>query len=233
MGMFLFAGLSIAGMPPLNGFASKWLIFQACLQSGHYLLGLAALMGSLFTLASMLKFAHAAFMGQPSAEAAKMTEAPASMLVPMGALVVASIAVGFFPGLLLLPIAEIQQALGFEPVSATLAGPLPGVGGWTNGPMAILIVAAGALGFLYTKLGGSKVRQSHAHLCGNEFDLREAQVKASSMYEAPEGLIQTALPVPASSLEHNHAEEAHASGHGAPTQDDLGAVLQKGSAKHA
>ena len=128
MGMFLFAGLSIAGMPPLNGFASKWMIFQACLQSGHYLLGLAALMGSLFTLAAILKFAHAAFMGQPSEASAKMTEAPASMLVAMGILVAASVAIGFVPGLLLVPIAGIQQALGLDAVTASLTGPLPGIG---------------------------------------------------------------------------------------------------------
>ena len=34
-GIFLFAGLSLAGIPPLNGFSSKWLIFMAAFQSGH------------------------------------------------------------------------------------------------------------------------------------------------------------------------------------------------------
>ena len=44
------AGLSLAGVPPLNGFSSKWVIFMAAFQSGHWLLGAAAMIGSLFTL---------------------------------------------------------------------------------------------------------------------------------------------------------------------------------------
>lgn len=193
MAFFLIAGLSVAGIPPLNGFVSKWLIFQACLQSGHYLLGLAALMGSLFTLAAILKFAHAAFMGAPSEVSAGMVEAPASMLVPMGLLVGASLLIGLFPGLLLVPIAGIQQSLGLDAIAATWNGPLPGVGGWVNGPIALLVLSAAACGWLYTRMGGSKTRSSSVHLCGNDFDLREGRVGPASLYEGPEGLIRTVL----------------------------------------
>lgn len=193
MGLFLFAGLSIAGMPPLNGFTSKWLIFQACLQSGHYLLGLAALMGSLFTLAAILKFAHAAFMGETSQVSAGMVEAPASMLVPMGILVGASVLVGLFPGLLLVPIAGIQQSLGLEAVVASWGGPLPGPGGWSNAPITILLLIIAAAGWLYTRMGGSRVRVGNVHLCGNDFDLRQGRMGPSNLYESPDGLIRTVL----------------------------------------
>ncbi|MGL1344628.1 proton-conducting transporter transmembrane domain-containing protein, partial [Vibrio parahaemolyticus] len=90
----LFAGLSLAGLPPLNGFSSKWLIYQAAFQSGHYVLGAAALIDSLFTLAAILKFAHVAFMGAPSPAALQAREAPAVMLVPLGILTAASALVG-------------------------------------------------------------------------------------------------------------------------------------------
>jgi NADH:ubiquinone oxidoreductase subunit 5 (subunit L)/multisubunit Na+/H+ antiporter MnhA subunit len=193
MGMFLFAGMSIAGMPPLNGFASKWMIFQACLQSGHYLLGLAALLGSLFTMAAILKFAHAAFMGEPTKISAPMTEAPACMLVAMGGLVGASILVGLFPGLLLVPIAGIQQSLGLDVVVASWAGPLPGLGGWSNAPVAVLLAIIAAVGWLYTRMGGSKVRQSSLHLCGNSFDLAESKMNVAGFFETPDALIRTVL----------------------------------------
>ncbi|MDR3440683.1 proton-conducting transporter membrane subunit [Telmatospirillum sp.] len=197
MGMFLFAGLSIAGVPPLNGFTSKWMIFQACLQSGHYLLGLAALMGSLFTLAAILKFAHAAFMGETTRASETMTEAPACMLVAMGVLVASSVAIGFFPGLLLVPIAGIQQSLGLDAVVATWSGPLPGLGGWSNGPLALLLIAPGMVAWLYTRCGGSKVRVGNVHLCGNAFDLKESKMNVNSLYESPDGLIRTVLAAPA------------------------------------
>ena len=45
-GVFLLSGLSVAGVPPLNGFASKWLIYMAAFQSGHWALGAAAMIGS-------------------------------------------------------------------------------------------------------------------------------------------------------------------------------------------
>ncbi|MBP0650745.1 hypothetical protein J8J40_27230, partial [Mycobacterium tuberculosis] len=88
---------------------------------------------SLFTLAAVLKFAHAAFMGAPTQKALQATEAPAPMLIAMGTLVTGSIIVGIFPGLILVPIAQIQAELGMEPIVATLTGPLPGLGGWHPG----------------------------------------------------------------------------------------------------
>ena len=54
------ASLAIAGVPPLNGFASKWLIVATCLLAGmrqplFLVLGLVAMFISLVTLASFLK----------------------------------------------------------------------------------------------------------------------------------------------------------------------------------
>ena len=137
-GIFLFSGLSLAGMPPFNGFSSKWMIFMAAFQSGHWLLGAAAMIGSLFTLAAVMKFAHAAFMGTPTPKALAAKEAPLAMLIPMGALGGGSVVVGFFPGLLLAPIAAIQANSALQPIAATLTGPLPGLEGWSP----LLLIAA-------------------------------------------------------------------------------------------
>jgi hydrogenase-4 component B len=54
------ASLSIAGVPPFNGFTSKWLIVSGCILTGlesplFLLLGLIALFISVATLASFLK----------------------------------------------------------------------------------------------------------------------------------------------------------------------------------
>lgn len=69
---FLIASLAISGVPPLNGFASKWLIYQGIIETvrnGGYLWVLwlvAAMFGSALTLASFMKLTHAVFLGQPS-----------------------------------------------------------------------------------------------------------------------------------------------------------------------
>lgn len=71
----LIASFSIAGIPPFNGFVSKWLIYQGLIlrfsQRGPLLQLLlvafclvAALFGSGLTLASFIKFLHSVFLGQ-------------------------------------------------------------------------------------------------------------------------------------------------------------------------
>lgn len=193
-GVFLFAGLSLSGIPPLNGFTSKLLIYEAAFAGGHYMLALSALMSSLFTLAAILKFAHTAFMGQLSETAKKMKEAPAVMLVPMLLLVALSIAIGALPGLLLVPIANVQQALGLEAVQASWLGGLPGASSYNPLVMTIALVATGLVGWLYYRLSGSRRVTSYVHTGGGMMipDAR-MHLPASALYETPERLIRLAL----------------------------------------
>jgi formate hydrogenlyase subunit 3/multisubunit Na+/H+ antiporter MnhD subunit len=71
-GSFLIASLAISGVPPLNGFVSKWMIYQGIIETGRqgshwWILWLiAAMFGSALTLASFMKLVHAVFLGQPS-----------------------------------------------------------------------------------------------------------------------------------------------------------------------
>lgn len=68
---FLIAALSVSGVPPLNGFASKWMVYQAIIETGKsgggaWILWLVvAMFGSALTLAGMMKLVHAIFLGQP------------------------------------------------------------------------------------------------------------------------------------------------------------------------
>ena len=68
-GTTTIASLSIAGVPPFNGFTSKWLIVAACLLAGmrfplFLVLGIVALFISLATLASFLKVLGSVFLGK-------------------------------------------------------------------------------------------------------------------------------------------------------------------------
>lgn len=66
---FLIASLSISGVPPFNGFASKWMLYHGIVTGGGSLWVLwlvAAMLGSALTLASFMKLVHTVFLGQPS-----------------------------------------------------------------------------------------------------------------------------------------------------------------------
>jgi multicomponent Na+:H+ antiporter subunit D len=64
----MIASLSIAGMPPFNGFFSKLIIIIAAIKSGHPIYALFAVIGSLLTLASFTKVQKYGFRGKKLVE---------------------------------------------------------------------------------------------------------------------------------------------------------------------
>jgi len=86
---FLIASLAISGVPPLNGFASKWMIYQGVIETARgggslWIIWLvAALFGSALTLASFMKLIHAVFLGQPASETANMKQKPRETYLTM------------------------------------------------------------------------------------------------------------------------------------------------------
>jgi multicomponent Na+:H+ antiporter subunit D len=96
-GFFLLGALALAGVPPLNGFASKILIYQSSFQLSPILAAIAVL-GSILLLAVFVRAFQGAFLGP---RLTKAEPAPLSMLVAMGALAVLVIALGLVPGFFL------------------------------------------------------------------------------------------------------------------------------------
>ena len=87
---FLIGAFSISGLPPFNGFASKWIIYQAtyakAVESGNFVYALvtvAAVVVSVMTLASFIKVTQAVFFGQLRPECANAKEVPFAMRLPM------------------------------------------------------------------------------------------------------------------------------------------------------
>lgn len=71
---FLIAALSVSGVPPFNGFASKWMVYQGIIEMGKTGGGgwviwlVVAMFGSAVTLAGMMKLVHSIFLGQPASD---------------------------------------------------------------------------------------------------------------------------------------------------------------------
>lgn len=89
---FIIVAAAISGVPPLNGFFSKELIYDGALER-HWIFYAAALIGSFLTAASFLKLGHSAFLGKISNENKNVKESSWVMLIPM--IVIASACVLF------------------------------------------------------------------------------------------------------------------------------------------
>jgi len=96
------ASLSIAGVPPFNGFFSKLVIIIALAMAGHPLLSALAALVALVTLLSFVKVQRYALEGAPSAGVASVREAPALMCVALGVLAIICCA----SGIAMLPLRE-------------------------------------------------------------------------------------------------------------------------------
>ena len=111
-GLFLIAALSLAGIPPLAGFFSKFIVLQAGVEIGRYGYVGIGLLGGLLTLASMLKIWNGVFWGE---EMGERRQVPLRPLLPGVSLLVGGIVgLGLFPGLLY-SLAEVAAEQAYHP----------------------------------------------------------------------------------------------------------------------
>lgn len=108
----IITALSMAGVPPFNGFLSKELFLTAMfdahsadvfsLSTLGYLLPIVAIVGSIFTFVYSFKYVHEIFFGEykPEALPKKAHEAPILMLLPTGILTLLVVVFGLFPNIL-------------------------------------------------------------------------------------------------------------------------------------
>jgi formate hydrogenlyase subunit 3/multisubunit Na+/H+ antiporter MnhD subunit len=114
--------IGLAGLPPMNGFVSKWLLYKGLLESGMPLLLVAASISTLGTILSVYKLIHNIFLGQLRKEHYEVKEAPWTMVVPMLALASIGFITGVMPGLALELVEKAQVALGYAALPYHLGG---------------------------------------------------------------------------------------------------------------
>jgi len=90
----VLGGLSLIGVPATVGFVSKWYLVLAALERGDWWLAFAIVGSSLLAVVYVWRFVEVAYFREPSAEVARLREAPLSMLVPAWVLVLACVYFG-------------------------------------------------------------------------------------------------------------------------------------------
>lgn len=108
-GAFSLAALSVVGIPPTSGFISKWYFIWGSIEEGEYLYAVVFLAGSILAAVYCLRVIYFMFFIQPrrGTWTTRYDEAPASMLVPLCALSLATLLMGIFSFLV---IDSLQQA---------------------------------------------------------------------------------------------------------------------------
>ena len=102
---FLIGSIAVAGMPPMNGFASKLHIYESTHQVNP-ILAIVAILCSILLLAVFVKVFHSAFLGPAIPKFKGVKEVPKSMLLAMGIIACIIIFIGLFPDLVVNNIVE-------------------------------------------------------------------------------------------------------------------------------
>jgi len=163
----LVFAMSISGVPPLNGFASKWMIYQGIIEFGTgsglanklwvLWLGLAVL-GSALTLASFIKFIGGIFLSRRRPEFEKVREVPIMMWIPMVILALFCIVFGVFATNFVVP-------KFFMPISGTFEFK----GFWNSSFVSLLILISIILGIiLYLAFNLKKFRTEDSFIGGEK-----------------------------------------------------------------
>ncbi len=183
--VFLVGCAAISALPPLNGFVSEWLAFQAILVSpqlsswglklmipaaGALLALSAALAGACFVRAYGISF-----LGRPRSDAARNArETERVSVVAMGLLAAACLVLGILPGFAIDALAPVTQLVagGHMPAQASEAWlsivPIAESRSSYNGLLVFLFVAAsGMIGaFAIHRLASDRIRRSAIWDCG-------------------------------------------------------------------
>lgn len=202
----LVAALAAAGVPPLNGFASKWMVYQGVVATQSTLaplLLIAAVFGSALTLACFIKVIHSLFFGRASDEVAKaqVRESPPFMWMPMAVLAVLCIAFGVFAWapvkLMVAPaLAELNPEMlkpaWLNPASPEMAAKFAGLmGTWvtTSSQATVLLIVGLLLGLVFYLIGrAGKVRVARQFVGGELAGTDDYRVPGTGFYETVRGM---------------------------------------------
>jgi hydrogenase-4 component B len=182
-GAFLIGCMAIAGLPPLNGFASEWLVLQSLAHValrqplGIALAGAVALAGLAATAALALlcftKVAGLVLLGQPRREeCAEAVDPPIGMCLAMAALASMCVALGLLPGLVLPTLAALSTGARGAVQARHVGLILPGSGSYR--PLAIAVGLVILTTALATARGRRRAAPAPTWACGQPLvsDLR-------------------------------------------------------------
>jgi len=195
----LIGGLSISGVPPFNGFFSKWMIYQGII--GLNVAGgrlwiiwlLTAMFGSVVTLASFIRMFHSVFLGEvgtskkiapsevktayvSSNPGKKVSEAGLGMSLPVLFLAALCIVFGIFAY-------ELPLRLFVIPSVPSLPASYEWMGWWQPELATLLIIIGIAVGVAIYFLSRVKLGREDVSYIGGEQPREDMSISGVDFYD--------------------------------------------------
>jgi len=195
---FLVGACAISALPPLNGFVSEWLVFQAlfhgptvahwAMRFGVPVVGVMMALAAAFAASCFVRAFGIAFLGRPRSDAARIAEdAPLTMQVAMVLPAFLCLCLGVFPVMVSTGIASVVEPLIKVKLPPAILGwpwlsPVSATAGSYSATMIMLTgMALGITTILVVHhFGSRKLRRAPAWDCGHAEDLPNAQYSADS-----------------------------------------------------
>lgn len=175
--VFLAGGMAMSGVPPLNGFFSKWMIYQGLISIGNEvkvmpIFLIAALFGSVLTLACFLKLGHSIFLGDRPKKLDSVKEVGFWMGFPKLVFAILCIIFGIFA--FAIPLKQfILPSVRYRIYPAGL---------WTPGLATVLLLVGLAVGALVYLIGRVKPKVSGRFVGGELLKDEEVRIPGSDFY---------------------------------------------------
>jgi len=164
----LIFALSISGIPPLNGFYSKWMIYRGIIEFGKgsdiannlWMVWLTlAILGSALTLASFIKLIAGIYLGRRNKKMKKVKEVSFLMWFPQMVSALICVLFGVFAASWVFPnlfnFAPLSDYTGFSNM-------------WQSQTISILILVSLVIGFIIYLLGNIKNHRRSDSFIGGE-----------------------------------------------------------------
>lgn len=180
-GVTVIASLSISGVPPFNGFFSKWLIYQSLVSIQQPIFLIAAMFGSALTLASFIKVLYSVFWGERPKRLHGIKEVGFLMAWPMVALALLCVLFGFAAQYPLQKFIGPVVGFNFEgvPEKVSMVNAL-----WSPTLATALMIVGLMVGLIIYLLGRvGRRREARAFIGGEVLDTDQTRVEGTGFYE--------------------------------------------------
>jgi len=178
--------IGLAGIPPLNGFVSKWFIYKGLIGTRHVFLADMAFIGTLGTILSVYKYIHNVFLGQLPERYKNLQGTPKSFRAPIWILSALCVLFGVYPGIVTQLIAAVQQNFGMIQSPVTVHG-IAAAAGHLN-MLVVSLTFSGTLvlaGIIFFLGGRRKYVDQYDNYAGGEKVTPETLYHYSAEFYAP------------------------------------------------